>query len=535
MNLLIYLAYLNRILRVITESRGFQAAFRARTSNQIRSGLSEEKVLPIPDLNTLTRLADGKGLIPVSREILGDTESPVSAYLKIREKASYSFLFESVEGGEKIGRYSFLGVDPFLIFKSRGDAIEIHNLKNNERRSFKADPKAEIRGLLDTYRSARLEGLPRFTGGAVGYVGYDAIRLMEDIPDSTLDDLGMDDILLLFYDTLLAFDNIQHKIHLISNVHTQGDLEANLNVAVDRISDLENLLQKPIDHRLAPGGGECRISSNTSMDDYLSKVEKCREYIVAGDIFQVVFSQRFETEITVGSLDIYRCLRTVNPSPYMFHLDMGDFQLVGASPELLVRVEEGVVQVRPIAGTRRRGSTEEEDSALAEELLTDAKECAEHIMLVDLGRNDVGRVSEFDTVRVTEQMVIERYSHVMHIVSNVRGKLREDVDALDALFACYPAGTVSGAPKIRAMEIIDELENTRRGVYAGAVGYIDFSGDMDTCIAIRTMVIKDGKAYVQAGGGIVFDSVPDREYDETVNKARALFRAVEVAERGELA
>ena len=490
--------------------------------------------MPIPDLKTLTGLAEGRGLVPISREILGDTETPVSAYLKIRSKGPFSFLFESVEGGEKIGRYSFLGVEPFLIFRSRGNVIQIDDLKNGEKHSLTADPKLELRKLLDRFRSAHVEGLPRFTGGAVGYVGYDAIRLIEEIPETTDDDLAMDDILLLFYDTLLAFDNIQHKIHLISNVHVEGELESNYDEAVGRLSALEKMLKVPMDHPLSSGGSQCTIVSNTPKDDYLSKVERCREYIVAGDIFQVVFSQRFETEISVESLDIYRCLRTVNPSPYMFHLDMGAFQLVGASPELLVRVEAGIVQVRPIAGTRRRGSSEEEDESLAVELLADYKECAEHIMLVDLGRNDVGRVSEFDTVRVTEQMEIERYSHVMHIVSNVRGKLRKDVDALDALFACYPAGTVSGAPKIRAMEIIDELEITRRGPYAGAVGYIDFSGNMDTCIAIRTMVIQDNKAYVQAGGGIVFDSVPEQEYDETVNKARALFRAVEVAERGEL-
>ena len=490
--------------------------------------------MPIPDFKTLTRLSKGQGLVPISREILGDTETPVSAYLKIRSKCPYSFLFESVEGGEKIGRYSFLGVEPFLIFRSRGKQVEIEDLKNGKKRMFESDPKVEIRNLLAQFRSAHIDGLPRFTGGAVGYVGYDAIRLVEDIPENTVDDLGMEDILLFFYDTLLAFDNIQHKIHLVSNVHSEGDLESNYEAALNRIASLEKMLLMSMDHTLSEGGSECNIESNTPKDDYLSKVEKCREYIVAGDIFQVVFSQRFETDVSVGSLDIYRCLRTVNPSPYMFHLDMGNFQLVGASPELLVRVEEGMIQVRPIAGTRRRGSTDEEDEALAAELRADSKECAEHIMLVDLGRNDVGRVSEFDTVRVTEQMEIERYSHVMHIVSNVRGKLREDVDALDALFACYPAGTVSGAPKIRAMEIIDELELTRRGPYAGAVGYIDFSGNMDTCIAIRTMVIKDNKAYVQAGGGIVFDSDPEQEYDETVNKARALFQAVEVAERGEL-
>ncbi len=487
-----------------------------------------------PDFNAVRTLAGEGGLVPIFRDILGDTETPVSAYLKIRSKSPFTFLFESVEGGEKIGRYSFLGVEPFLVFRSRGKHIQVEDLKRGEVKAFEGEPIAELRRLLAQYRSAHVEGLPRFTGGAVGYVGYDAIRLIEDIPEDTQDDLGQDDMVLLFFDTLLAFDNLQHRIHLISNVHTKGDLEAGYREATDRIASLEEVLKRPVDIALKRGTSACEVRSNTVVEDYLEKVRRCKDYIVAGDIFQVVLSQRFETDVTVDSLDIYRMLRVVNPSPYMFHLDLKELQLVGASPELLVRVEDGIVQVRPIAGTRRRGETEEEDRALEEELLADEKERAEHIMLVDLGRNDVGRVSKYDTVRVTEQMAIERYSHVMHIVSNVRGRLREGVDALDALFACYPAGTVSGAPKIRAMEIIDELEPTRRGPYAGAVGYIDFSGNMDTCIAIRTMVVKGNKAYVQAGGGIVFDSVPENEYEETVNKAKALFRAVEVAERGEL-
>jgi len=487
-----------------------------------------------PDFNTVKKVANGFGLVPISREVLADTETPVSAYLKVRSRAPYSFLFESVVGGEKIGRYSFLGVAPFLIFKSRGRHISIEDVKAGTKRAFEGEPIVELRKLLAQYKAADVEGMPRFTGGAVGYVSYDAVRLIEKIPESVEDDLDLDDVLLLFFDTLLAFDNVTHKIRLIANVHTQGDLEANYQDAVSRLNDLAEALHQPVDARLASGTSSCAVTSNTSKARYEEVVNLCKEYIVAGDIFQVVPSQRFSMDVTVDSLAIYRALRTVNPSPYMFHVNLGDHQLVGASPELLVRVEDGEVQVRPIAGTRWRGKTEAEDLALGEELLVDEKERAEHIMLVDLGRNDVGRVSKYDTVRVTEQMVIERYSHVMHIVSNVRGELKDDVDALDALFACYPAGTVSGAPKIRAMEVIDEMESTRRGPYAGAVGYIDFSGNMDTCIAIRTLVIKDGKAYAQAGGGVVFDSVPEREYEETVNKAAALFRAVEIAERGDL-
>ncbi len=487
-----------------------------------------------PDFKTVRRLSQAGGLVPIFKDILGDTKTPVSAYLKIRSKSPLTFLLESVEGGEKIGRYSFLGIEPFLIFRSRGKHVRVEDLKRGEVKAFEGDPILELRRLLAQHRSVHVKGLPPLTGGAVGYVGYDAIRLIEQIPDHTQDDLGLDDMVLLFFDTLLAFDNIRHKIHLISNVHTDGDLKANYREAADRIASLEDILKRPADIAPKRGTSACEVRSNTVVEDYLKQVRRCKDYIVAGDIFQAVLSQRFETDVTVDSLDIYRMLRVVNPSPYMFHLDLEDLQLVGASPELLVRVEDGIVQVRPIAGTRPRGETEEEDRVLEKELLADEKERAEHIMLVDLGRNDVGRVSDYDTVRVTERMEIERYSHVMHIVSNVKGKLRKGVDALDALFACYPAGTVSGAPKIRAMEIIDELEPTRRGPYAGAVGYIDFSGNMDTCIAIRTMVVKGSRVYVQAGGGIVFDSVPENEYEETVNKAKALFRAVEAAERGEL-
>lgn len=485
-----------------------------------------------PDFKTVKKLARGCGLVPIAKELLADTETPVSAYLKIRARSEYAFLFESVVGGEQIGRYSFLGVDPFLIFRSHGAKIAIEDTGTGQVREFEGNPIAELRGLLAKYRSQRVEGFPRFTGGAVGYVSYDAVRLIERIPNTVEDDLLMDDVLLMFFDSVLAFDNVTHKVHVMVNVHTAGDLAANYAEAVERIDALIETLARPVDATMKPGTSSCMVTSNTSKEAYMDIVARCREYIVAGDIFQVVPSQRFAIEVSVDALDIYRTLRTVNPSPYMFHVDLKDHQLVGASPELLVRVEDGVVQVRPIAGTRWRGKTAAEDRALAKDLLSDEKERAEHIMLLDLGRNDIGRVSRFNSVRVTEQMTIERYSHVMHIVSNVRGELLDEVDALDALFACYPAGTVSGAPKIRAMEIIDEMETTRRGPYAGAVGYIDFAGNMDTCIAIRTMLIKDGKAYVQAGGGVVFDSDPEYEYQETVNKARALFRAVEMAERG---
>lgn len=490
-----------------------------------------------PTLKEIREMGGEGNTIPVYKEILGDTETPVSAYLKVRRRDPYSFLFESVVGGEKIARYSFLGVAPFAIFRSRGRRITVEDRIRKETRTLEGDPIAELRALIRRHRSVHLKGLPRFTGGAVGYVSYDAIRLVEDIPDTTRDDLRLDEIVFLFFDTLIAFDNVRHRILLISNVSKDGDergLKDRYDAARERIEALEAALRSPVDVALRPGGGGCAVTSNVEKADYLQKVARCKDYILAGDIFQVVLSQRFQTDVTVDPFDVYRMLRVVNPSPYMFYVSLDDVRLVGASPELLVRVEDGVVQVRPIAGTRRRGETEEEDQALERELLADPKDCAEHIMLVDLGRNDVGRVSRFDTVRVTEQMTVERYSHVMHIVSNVRGRLRPDVDALDALFACYPAGTLSGAPKIRAMEILDELEPTRRGVYGGAVGYLDFSGNLDTCIAIRTLVVKDGVAYIQAGGGLVADSVPEEEYQETVNKSKALIRAIEMAERGEL-
>lgn len=490
-----------------------------------------------PTLKEIREMGGEGNTIPVYKEILGDTETPVSAYLKVRGRDPYSFLFESVVGGEKIARYSFLGVSPFMIFRSRGRRITVEDRVRKQTRTFEGDPIAELRALVRRYRSVHLKGLPRFTGGAVGYVSYDAIRLVEDIPDTALDDLGLDEIVFLFFDTLIAFDNVRHRILLISNVSKDGDdgeLKDRYDAARGRIESLEEALRSPVEVSLRPGTGRCVVTSNMEKEDYLKKFAQCKDYILAGDIFQVVLSQRFQTDVTVDPFDVYRMLRVVNPSPYMFYVSLDDVQLVGASPELLVRVEDGIVQVRPIAGSRRRGETEEEDLALERELLSDPKECAEHIMLVDLGRNDVGRVSRFDTVRVTEQMTVERYSHVMHIVSNVRGRLRPDVDALDALFACYPAGTLSGAPKIRAMEILDELEPTRRGVYGGAVGYLDFSGNLDTCIAIRTLVVKDHVAYIQAGGGLVADSVPEEEYQETVNKSKALIRAIEMAERGEL-
>ncbi len=489
-----------------------------------------------PSYEDFEGLASKANIVPVFKEILADTETPVSAYLKIRHHSKYSFLLESVEGGEKIARYSFLGVGPFKIFRSRGKRVVIEDQSSGMREEYRADPIKELRKLVEGHRGVHLRGLPRFTGGAVGYVAYDGVRLVEDIPDDNIDDLNLDDIVFLFFDSILAFDNIAHKIILISNVRvdSEGDLRDKYDAAIKVIAKLENALSKSVDGVPRAGKGHCEVVSNLKKEDYKDRVLRCKEYILAGDIVQVVISQRFQTEISVDPFEIYRMLRIVNPSPYMFHISMDGLAIVGASPELLVRVEDGIVTTRPIAGTRKRGENEEEDRKLERELLSDEKELAEHLMLLDLGRNDIGRVSRYSSVEVTEQMRVERYSHVMHIVSNVKGKLRDGFDELDALFACFPAGTLTGAPKIRAMEIIDEMEPTRRGVYGGAVGYLDFSGNLDTCISIRTLVAKDGNAYIQAGGGIVADSMPENEFAETVNKAKALIKAIQMAERGDI-
>lgn len=480
-------------------------------------------------------LAGRGNMVPVYKEVLADTDTPVSAYLKLRGESDCNFLFESIEGGERAARYSFLGIAPTKLFRSRADQIQIEDRKSGESRQFTGVAIDELKAFMHSTQGVYLPELPRFTGGAVGFLGYDGIRLVEDLPDNCEDDLDLDDMIFAVFDSILAFDNLRHTVILIANADLgEGrDLDAAYAEACDRIEYLEQLLARPTPSTPLRGGKTMQpVRSNMGHDYYLSSIDKCLEYIRAGDIFQVVFSQRFSLETDCDPLDIYRVLRTINPSPYMFMIELDGFHILGASPEILVRVEDGTLEVRPIAGTRPRGKTPDEDRDLEAELLADDKDRSEHVMLVDLGRNDVGRVADYHTVGVTEMMLVERYSHVMHIVSNVSGKLSDNMDAIDALFACYPAGTLSGAPKIRAMEIIDELEPTRRGIYGGAIGYIDFSGNLDTCIAIRTMVVKDGRAHIQAGGGIVADSQPEAEYQETVNKAMALLRAVEMASRG---
>jgi anthranilate synthase component I len=490
-----------------------------------------------PTLNEFLTFASGHSLVPVYRQLVGDTLTPVTAFGKIQE-GDWSFLFESVIGGERLGRYSFLGAGPFLRFQAWDRRIEIEDAVSGQvQRLTHPDPLALLEEWLAKYRAPHLPGLPRFCGGAVGYAGYDTVRYVERLDKPPLDDRGLPDLSFALYDRMVIFDHINKTIAVVVHAHVDPqNPDKSYQEACERIDRLvERLEQKDAALKLvdiAPGGPVQRaFQSNHGPGVYEKSVEKAKEYIKAGDIFQVVLSQRLTTQTKASPFDIYRTLRVVNPSPFMFYVKAGsDLALVGSSPEIMVRVEEDKVTIRPLAGTRRRGATEEEDERLAEELLADPKERAEHIMLVDLGRNDVGRVARYNTVQISDVMTVERYSHVMHICSNVTGRLQPGKTAFDALRSCLPAGTLSGAPKVRAMEIIDELEPHRRGPYGGAVGYIDFSGNMDTCIALRTMVLKGNTAYFQAGAGIVADSEPDKEREETLNKAMGLLRALEIAE-----
>ena len=474
-----------------------------------------------PTLDQVKEYAADANLVPVYREISADLETPVTAYLKVA-RPPYSFLLESIEGGEHIGRYSFIGTEPSKVFKT-GPGQE----------SGEIDPLVPIEAELAKYRLADLPEPERFNGGAVGYVSYDAARYFERLPTPDTDPLGLPESIFMMVTTFLIFDHLRHTIKVVSHAHLDGDVEQAYAAAVERIDEmvkrLESSLRLPeATNGSAPKGSEVKL--NMAHEDYESMIARTREYIISGEIIQAVVGQRMARPTSAHPFQIYRALRAINPSPYMYYLDLDGFQIVGASPEMLVQVEDGEVSVHPIAGTRRRGKDHAEDRELEEELRTDKKELAEHTMLLDLGRNDVGRVSKPGTVRVTQMMDVERYSHVMHLVSHVTGQLQDGYSNYDALRACFPAGTVSGAPKIRAMEIIAELEPDRRGVYAGAVGYFDFSGNMDTAIAIRTLIVKDGIAYAQAGGGIVYDSTPEAEYMETVHKASATLRAIDQAE-----
>ncbi len=494
---------------------------------------SIKKMITFEEFKKLTSQGN---VIPLFDEILADTETPVSVYLKVRDESPYSFLLESIEGGEKISRYSFIGFNPFSNFVIRGKNYEIQSRHPDVTVLPKlvegiSHPLDALKKIFSHYKTAAVEGLPRLASGAIGYFGYETIQLIENIPSAKLDELKLDDSLLMFLDTLFVFDNVKRKLLLVSNAYVPANssdsyVKAEYEKAATEIAKMKQILLKTIPAEIKnPAVGN--IEQAVTKSEYEKMVEKSIAYITEGDVFQVLPSHRMKRTFAGDPFAVYRMLRVINPSPYMYFFSLNGLCIAGSSPELLVRVENGIVETRPLAGTRRRGTTAEEDEALANDLLSDPKELAEHLMLIDLGRNDIGRISEFGKVDVTEYMQIEKYSHVMHIVSNVRGKLKKELSAIDAFFSCFPAGTLSGAPKIRAMEIIAELEPVKRGIYGGAIGYLDFSGNLDSCIAIRTTIIKDGYAYFQAGAGIVYDSVPEKEYQETLIKMDAVIRAVE--------
>lgn len=492
-----------------------------------------------PQAEQVIALAKDYNLIPIVRTLLADMETPIRIFRRIA-KQDRAFLLESVEGGVQWARYSFIGTNPFLMITAKKGEVVME--RNGEKQvSHTSKPVDELKAILRGYRSPKLPDLPPFTGGAIGFFGYDLLQYYEKLPAHQIDDLNMKDMQFMFCDQVIVFDHVKQRILLVANVHVQeGDRDEDIlksyKLAEKKLDEMVDILQQEgpgenFNHRPLPGEVDLSdVRSNLTKEQFIANVEQGKEYIRAGDIFQVVLSQRFHLETEVDPLHVYRVLRTLNPSPYMYYLKMDDEIIVGTSPEALVKVDGNRVETRPIAGTRPRGKNDKEDLALEAELLKDEKERAEHLMLVDLGRNDLGRVSEFGSVKCDSYMEIERYSHVMHMVSKVSGELREDKDFFDAFLSCLPAGTVSGAPKLRAMEIIAELEKEARGTYAGAIGYLGFSGNMDSCITIRTIVFKNGHAYVQAGGGIVWDSVPENEYQESVNKAKALLTAIRTAE-----
>ena len=488
-----------------------------------------------PTFKEFCQLAKQGNLIPIYQELLMDLETPLSFFKRL-ERDRYSFLLESVEGSERWARYSFLGTQPHCIFKARGNRVEI--IENGKSKTLVSDaPLKLLEELLRGYQTVTVSGVPPFFGGALGYVAYNAVEQFHEIASDKKDPLGMPEIFFLFVQTLIAFDNLKHTIKIIDNVRVdeETDLRRTYEQATRRIEKAVSSLQKKprgIEPRdVSEGKGERPFRSNLTREGFQKIVSKAKEYIKAGDIIQAVLCQRLETETATDPFEIYRALRFINPSPYMFYLELEDFRIIGSSPETMVRLTGDTIELRPIAGTRRRGSTAEEEKALEADLLSDPKERAEHIMLVDLGRNDVGRVARVGTVEVNELMAIERYSHVIHIVSNVRGQLAADKTPFDLFVSAFPAGTVSGAPKIRAMQIISELEPEKRALYAGAIGYFGYNGSLDTCIVIRTIVMKGKKVFIHAGAGIVADSDPEMEYQETLNKARAMLKAVELAEQ----
>ncbi|HEX4604104.1 MAG TPA: anthranilate synthase component I [Candidatus Angelobacter sp.] len=494
-----------------------------------------------PDYSEFSRLARNATMVPVAKTVAADLRTPVSAFLSFAASEPNAFLLESVEGGEKIGRYTFLGARPYMVLRAHGRQITLE--RDGKKTQTEGSVFKVLDGLLHEHTPAKVPGLPPFTGGAVGFFSHDAVRQLERLPVLAKDDLQMPDCTLMFFDRLLAFDHVRHEIFIIAtaDVRRQPPKQAYAQALRD-IARIEKQLSAPLPAKLLraarPKTGKLKVAVSTSKKQFIRTVEKIKQYIMAGDVFQTVPSLRLELEPGIGPFNVYRALRRVNPSPYMYFLRMQGIQgeeitILGSSPEMLVRVSGSKLEYRPIAGTRKRGKDEAEDLRLEEDLRNDEKERAEHVMLVDLGRNDVGRVSEFGSVQVRDLMFVERYSHVMHLVSAVEGALRPELSPVDAFASCFPAGTLTGAPKVRAMEIIEEVEPVRRGVYGGSVLYADFAGNLDSCIAIRTMLVKGKKAYVQAGAGIVADSVPESEYQECLNKAQALVRAVELARSGE--
>lgn len=490
----------------------------------------------IPSREEIHELFEQGDLVPVYRRLLADLETPVSVYMKLSESSNMSFLLESVEGGEQVGRYSFLGVNPkgAILFRDQTVTRIKHGETSTRPLSPGEDPLHALKAEFQSVTPVSLPGLPRLVGGAVGFIGYDVVRYFERLPETAAQELDVPDAAFMLPDTLVIFDHAKHQLIVMANAHNTGNPDAAYNDAIRRIDQIVASLGRPLPPMPVPAEPlDETLQSNMSRERFEDMVRRGKEYIAAGDAFQIVLSQRFTRRTSAPPLTIYRALRALNPSPYMFYLNFGnEFTFMGASPEMMVRFEDGIGTNRPLAGTRRRGKNDAEDKALEKELLADPKERAEHVMLVDLGRNDLGRVCDYGTVKVTKMMQIERYSHVMHISSQVEGRVRADMDAFDLFRATFPAGTLSGAPKVRAMEIIEELEGTRRGPYGGAVGYFSFDGSMDTCIAIRSILLQGDRVYLQAGAGVVADSDPAKEYEETVNKARALAVALEYAEQG---
>ena len=485
-----------------------------------------------------SRLSSEGNVIPVFETLPADTETAVSVYLKIKDESPFSFLLESVEGGEHLARYSFLGFNPFMKFTVVGTEFTVEAFRDDvtvlpSLASSQHSPVEALHAIFNHLHTVQVSGLPRLSGGAIGYFGYESVRLVENVPVPARDDLGIPDCLLLFYDVVLVFDNVRHGLSIVSNAYLPGQdrseetLRREYDRAAAELGRVREMLRKEIPKAPVRTASDGEIEYVMKKEEYCRLVDRSKELIAGGDIFQVVLSQQLRRTVAVDPFHLYRSLRRLNPSPYLYYLQSPEVTIVGSSPEMLVRVEQGSVETRPIAGTRKRGRTAGEDAVLQQELLNDPKERAEHLMLVDLGRNDLGRVCRYGSVKVTQLMGVEQYSHVMHLVSSVRGTLREDRSSLDAFFSCFPAGTLTGAPKIRAIEIIAELEPVKRGVYGGAIAYIDFSGNLDSCIAIRTVVATPGKLYFQAGAGIVYDSVPTREYEETIEKLSATLKALE--------